>query len=479
MISPVSVLKKYYGYSQFRPNQEKIIRAILDRRSILAIMPTGGGKSICFQIPGIIFSGLTIVISPLISLMKDQVDQLNELNIKAIYLNSNLSPKELNDRLKRIKLNEFKFIYLAPERLENKKFLAICQFLKIDFLVIDEAHCLSMWGHDFRPSYLKILKFLENIKQNPVISAFTATASPEAQKDILNQLQIKKENLFLQSFIKDNLNIKVFNCESLWQKNIYLFKILKKHKEENGIIYVTTRKMAEKVSKIVNQMKLVKTKCGCYHGGLEASKKDEVQDDFLKNKVNLIVATNAFGMGINKTNINFIVHYQISANLENYYQEIGRAGRDHTEANCYLLYYHHDLLINLNFINNPAIIESRRNLLKQKLKKIWQYSQINFCRLNFILNYFGEKTNLSCKKCDNCLKNKSIEKIDQKFIKFISQMAKKNQTFSQKILNFDQFKLVELLKPIQKDDFLAIPGIGEGWMKKYYQEFRNYFQRNS
>lgn len=475
MTTPLSVLNKYYGYNQFRPNQEKIIKAILKRKSILAIMPTGGGKSICFQIPGIIFSGITIVISPLISLMKDQVDQLNDLKINSTYLNSNLSSQELKQRLTDIKNRKFKFIYLAPERLENKKFLEICQFLSINFLVIDEAHCLSMWGHDFRPSYLKILKFLTKIHQNPVIAAFTATASPEAQNDILNQLKIKKENLFLQSFIKENLNIKVLQCQSIWQKNIYLLKILKKHQKENGIIYVTTRKSAEKLTHIINNFKILKSECGCYHGGLDAQKKDFIQEKFLKNHIQVIVATNAFGMGINKTNINYIVHYEISANLENYYQEIGRAGRDRSQANCYLLYFPHDLIINANFINNPNLKLQRRKILRRKLFMIKQYAEIQTCRLNFIVNYFGEKNNLQCQKCDNCLGKYKLECLNDLLVDFLKNLALKYQISPSEILNFHQFKLIEIIKPKTKEDFLKIPGIGAGWLDRYYLDFKKFF----
>ncbi len=476
--TPLAVLQKYFHYSFFRPNQEKIIQAILDKKSILAIMPTGGGKSICFQIPGLIFDGLTLVISPLISLMKDQVDQLEKLGISATYLNSSLSKEQLNQTLKEIANQKYKFIYLAPERLLKTDFLELCQKINISFVVIDEAHCLSLWGHDFRPSYLNILAFIKLIKQKPTISAFTATANNETKNDLLKQLNLSPKNVFCQSFMKENLTIVVNSCRSVEEKNLNLFKIISQHSHENGIIYVTTKRQAEILTKIINQVEFFKKPCYFYHGALEKEKKNLVQELFLTNKTSLIVATNAFGMGINKSNINYIVHYQIPSNLENYYQEIGRAGRDQSQANCYLLYYEKDLKINFNFINQPHLLPERKKILYQKLEYMQKFCLTQKCRMQFILHYFNEITKTKCLKCDNCCLPIKEKSKNVSFKIFLSKLSLKKNCHPYLILNNTQQQLILLLKPQTQNQYLKIPGIGDGWLKEFYSDFQNFFINN-
>ena len=371
----LNTLKKYFAYSNFRDSQLEIVISILKKKETLAILPTGGGKSICFQVPGLIFEGTSIIISPLISLMKDQVDHLLEKNIAATFINSNLDKKEIDERLEKLAKQEYKFFYLAPERLNNSQLIEICQKIKISMITVDEAHCISMWGHQFRPSYKKIPEFIKKIninKEKIILNAFTATATPLVKKEICQFLEFKNPQEFSKNFLRKNLVFHNFICNSEWAKNLLLFKLIKKHSKENAVIYCSTRIACEKLFQLIQKYDFHNQyKIAFYHGGMSKEERTKIQDQFLKNEIKIIIATSAFGMGVDKSDVRFVIHYQIPANLENYYQEAGRAGRDRKTSYCYLLYHSKDLEIQKSFIEKtyPNNSLPRKQVELQKIIK--------------------------------------------------------------------------------------------------------------
>ena len=334
----LELLEKYYGYKSFRKGQEKIISTIISGNDTLAIMPTGGGKSICYQIPALIFEGLTIVISPLISLMKDQVDTLKDMGIQGEFINSSISSIEENNVIENVRNGKCKILYIAPERLESLNFLNVISECNIAQIAIDEAHCISQWGHDFRTSYRKISGFIKLLKNRPVITAFTATASEEVREDIIKLLTLNDPKVFITGFDRENLFINIIK----WgDKKEYLYNYINNNKDASGVIYAATRKDVDKICDELNHNGFSATK---YHAGLSEKDRSENQEDFIYDRINIMVATNAFGMGIDKPNIRFVVHYNMPKNLEGYYQEIGRAGRDGEKSECILLFSPQDLL---------------------------------------------------------------------------------------------------------------------------------------
>ena len=398
------MLKKYYGYSKFREGQAKVIKSILQGNDTLAIMPTGAGKSICFQIPALLFNGITLVVSPLISLMKDQVDTLVDLGIPASFINSSLSNKEVDRRIERTAAGEYKLLYIAPERLGADSFLEMVKQLKISFLAIDEAHCVSQWGHDFRPSYRKIGPFIDKLPNRPVVAAFTATATDEVQEDIIKLLGLCDSKLYVTGFDRSNLYYTVFRRAD---KKSFILEYLSENRRETGIIYAATRKDVEKLYDLLTEEGLA---VGKYHAGLNDKERRYFQDEFLNDNFQVMVATNAFGMGIDKSNIRYVIHYNLPKNMEAYYQEAGRAGRDGEPSECILLFSPQDVLLQKFLIEQTVYLPARKKSEFDKLQTMVDYVYTTKCLRKFILEYFGEEdVPENCMGCGNCNDQKTVD----------------------------------------------------------------------
>lgn len=405
MLDKKTVLKQYFGHSQFRYGQQQAVDAVLEGRDALCVMPTGAGKSLCYQVPALMSDGITLVISPLISLMKDQVNALTQNGIAAAYLNSSLTPAQYAKAIANVKLGKYKIIYIAPERLTVSDFSDACKSLKISLIAVDEAHCISQWGQDFRPSYLKISDFVNSLGYRPVIAAFTATATQEVKEDIENSLNLIDPFRITTGFDRPNLKFEVRKPK---KKPDELLEILRSHPDDSGIVYCSTRKTVEEVGELLNTYGYSAT---IYHAGLEDKVRKRNQEDFVYDRKNIMVATNAFGMGIDKSNVSFVIHYNMPKDIESYYQEAGRAGRDGCAAECILLYSAGDVHTNqyLIEISEPdhELEDEQKELLKAKdyerLKLMTFYSTTSSCLRSFILDYFGERSSNYCGNCSNCL----------------------------------------------------------------------------
>lgn len=401
----LEVLQRYFGYTQFRDGQQKVIESLLRGSDTLAIMPTGAGKSLAYQIPALLFEGTTLVISPLISLMKDQVDALQQYGVPATFINSSLSLNEVRSRIERAARGEYKLLYVAPERLESENFRSLLESLRVSFLAIDEAHCVSQWGHDFRPSYLHLGPFLKSLPQKPLIGAFTATATEEVQLDIVRLLGLSKPGIFVTGFDRPNLTFSTLRGEN---KKDFVLEYTKAHADQPGIIYAGTRKEADNLQVFLTKNGL---KVGKYHAGMNDEDRQKSQEDFLFDEITVMVATNAFGMGIDKSNVRYVIHNNMPRNMEAYYQEAGRAGRDGEPGECLLLFSPQDVVLQRYLIEQTIFQPERKINELKKLQGMVDYCHTPRCLRKTILEYFGEEgVQEECSNCSSC--NDERENVD-------------------------------------------------------------------
>lgn len=500
------ILKKYFGYSSFREGQEKLIDSILEGKDTVGVMPTGAGKSICYQVPAVMLDGITLVVSPLISLMKDQVGALNQVGIRAAYLNSSLTQGQFRKALQLAKEGTYKIVYVAPERLESEEFLDFALHIKVAMLCIDEAHCISQWGQDFRPSYMKIPNFIEKLSERPVISAFTATATKTVREDMIRILKLEKHTLLVTGFDRSNL---YFAVKKPKNKFGFVEKYVEDNCEKSGVIYCATRKNVEEVCYRLQSVGLPVTR---YHAGLTSDERQRNQEDFIYDRKPIIVATNAFGMGIDKSNVRYVIHFNMPKNIESYYQEAGRAGRDGEPGECILLYAGKDVIINQFFIennrdNNELDKETMELVKKQdreRLKMMTFYCATKKCLREYILNYFGEGSGNYCGNCSNCLNDfeaeeaiESVKEFEQSGVSKRKKGKKKSKQAEEEY-NLELFELLRELRlelskeigmppyiiftdktlknmartlPETKEQMLSVSGVGEVKFGRYGQKF--------
>lgn len=459
------ILNKYYGYNSFRKGQYEIISNILRGRDSFCILPTGAGKSICYQIPALMFNGITIVISPLISLMKDQVDNLNSNGINARYINSTQKLEVSDEIIELCKKGEVKLLYIAPEKLENEFFKRKLRLLNISQIAIDEAHCVSMWGHDFRKSYGLIAEFIDNLRIRPVVTAFTATATEVVRKDVINLLKLRNPYIYIGSFDRENLEIKLY----IEEDKLELVKdIIREREGEAGIIYCATRKEVDGLYYYLKDLGYDVLK---YHGGLKDSEKEFYQDEFLNENSNVMIATNAFGMGIDKSNIRYIIHFTIPKNIEGYYQEIGRAGRDGFSAKCYLFFNRADIRT-LEYLIYTTVQLNRKEIEIKKLQQMIDFCETKECLRAFILMYFGEQNIREyCTNCSNCLSNDELRDYTIEAQKVLSCVYRSKERYGISVL-IDVLRGMVGPKIINdKLNQLSTYGIMKDYSSKFIRDF--------
>ncbi len=489
-----SILKQYFGHDSFRPGQEEIIDSIISGRDALGIMPTGAGKSVCYQTPALMADGITVVISPLISLMKEQVGALIQSGVRAAYFNSSLTYGQYLKALSNAEKGVYKIIYAAPERLTTKMFLDMCAKVKISLVAVDEAHCVSQWGQDFRPSYLKIAEFMEKLPYRPVMAAFTATATREVKEDIIRILKLKNPVTVTTGFDRPNL---YFSVVAGKEKSAELLDFLKDKKDMCGIVYCSTRKTAEEVCEFLNKHSYAATR---YHAGLDDAERRKNREDFVYDRKNIMVATNAFGMGIDKSNVRFVVHYNMPKNIESYYQEAGRAGRDGEKAECMLMYSPQDVRINRFLIENsepnPELDEKTQAEVREKeldgLKYMTFYSTGKTCLRSYILRYFGERGPGSCGNCSNCrakisrraenvYTEEKLYNVDGELLTELKALRKKLAARSgvPAYVVFSDSSLVDMCRklPSTKEEFIRVSGVGAVKAERYGDDFIKVIRR--
>lgn len=495
MKNKYELLKEYFGYDSYRPGQEEVIDSILKGRDVLGIMPTGAGKSVCYQIPALMFSGITLVISPLISLMQDQVASLNQAGVHAAYLNSSLTYNQYLTALKYARAGRYKIIYVAPERLETTEFLAFAMHADISMVCVDEAHCVSQWGQDFRPSYLRITEFIQHLQKRPVVSAFTATATSDVRDDIIRILQLQDPMILTTGFDRSNL---FFQTERPRDKFEALKAHMKTFEGQSGVIYCLTRKTVEEVCERLNQEGYPATR---YHAGLSPEERKENQEAFIYDTKPIMVATNAFGMGIDKSNVRYVIHYNMPKNMEGYYQEAGRAGRDGEPSKCILLYSPQDIAVNRYFIENnnrndelsADEQEFIRKLDEKRLQQMSTYCVTHKCLRTYILNYFGENGPVNCGGCSNCLSpegkaaaarvqimKKSAGEEDKELFDALRELrlriAREKKIAPYQIFSDKTLKDMCRIRPKNKMQFMSVPGVGFMKCNRYGTAFLEVLQ---
>lgn len=456
----IQILQEYFGYSSFKPGQKSLIDKILEGKDVLGIMPTGAGKSLCFQIPALVLEGTTIVISPLISLMKDQVDALNEMGVSAAFINSSQSLQEYSKVMEKARSGAYKLLYIAPERLDTDSFWELLSGMHITFVAVDEAHCVSQWGHDFRPSYTKIADMIDRLPGRPRVAAFTATATPQVKEDIEKLLKLKNPYVLVTGFDRENL---YFEVDKPVDKFNFLLNFIKRNSGSSGIVYCSTRKTVESVCEKLNKTGISATR---YHAGLNDGERAVNQEDFIYDRAQIIVATNAFGMGIDKSDIRFVVHYNMPKTMENYYQEAGRAGRDGEKAECILLYSAADTVMNKLLIENSGENTDKTGDYK-KLQEMVDYCNTDSCLRGYILRYFGEQDlPEECDNCGNCMCNTEQTNITLEAQKILSCIKRTGERFGSgmvadvlkgsgseklKVMGFDKLTVYGIMKEYSKE----------------------------